>query len=757
MGAPSFRKSLLTLAAIAGIGMLLATVGGLWQAYSAASVAAHIYEARTAPTIDLMKAVDALHRARQTILIALSEEKEAAAAAQLKSMAGFDETMNSALQAYVAAVPDQRESIDRLKGLIAEYGKARDQSVKMIAVGDLPSALENIKSNAGPKFDKVLASLSEVIQTQAHLAQSDYQRAAGSLRTRGLTLLVLALATLAGLAYLFYRIGTAIMRQLGGEPAVAVNVARAIAHGRLDNAIELRADDQGSLLADMKSMQAQLRDRIDTDRRTAEENLRIRIALDNVSTGVMIADAQRSIIYTNKSVSRILRATDIAGFDADRLLGQTGEQPVTADLSLDGRRMTVTANPVINDQGERLGVVTEWFDRTAEVKIEAEVAEIVQAASFGVLDTRIDMAGKEGFIAKLGAEINGLLDNTQRSLEATSAVLDALAHGDLTCVVEGEYHGTFGQLKDDANMTVERLRSVVGRIKSATDAINTAAREIAAGNQDLSRRTEAQASSLDQTASSMEQINVTVKQNAENARQANELACASNEDANRGGEMMLRLVATMDSIQESSKKIADIIGVIDSIAFQTNILALNAAVEAARAGDQGRGFAVVASEVRNLAQRSATAAKEIKALITDSVAKVENGAALVGDARGTIDKVVSSFHRVVMLLNEISNASREQSAGIGQVTQAVGRMDEATQQNSSLVEEAAAAAASLEEQTRGLAQTVGGFKLAAAGTALTPSLRTVVADRPRAVSGGKSAARLAVPSRSGAAEEWGEF
>jgi methyl-accepting chemotaxis protein len=257
---------------------------------------------------------------------------------------------------------------------------------------------------------------------------------------------------------------------------------------------------------------------------------------------------------------------------------------------------------------------------------------------------------------------------------------------------------------------------VLWRIKDAAEAINTASHEIAAGNQDLSNRTEEQASSLEETASSMEELNATVRQNTENARLANERAISSNEVAVRGGEMVKGVVKTMADIQESSRKIADIIGVIDSIAFQTNILALNAAVEAARAGEQGRGFAVVATEVRNLAQRSATAAKEIRALIGESVIKVESGAQLVSEAGNTMDVVVANFRQVASLVTDISGASKEQSSGIEQVTQAVSQMDEVTQQNAALVEEAAAAAESLKEQARGLVQAVDMFKLVDEGS-----------------------------------------
>jgi methyl-accepting chemotaxis protein len=256
------------------------------------------------------------------------------------------------------------------------------------------------------------------------------------------------------------------------------------------------------------------------------------------------------------------------------------------------------------------------------------------------------------------------------------------------------------------------LEKAVTKIREGTDSITSASGQIASGNADLSQRTEEQASSLEETASSMEELTSTVKQNADNARQANQLAAGASAVAVKGGEVVGQVVSTMSSINESSRKIVEIISVIDGIAFQTNILALNAAVEAARAGEQGRGFAVVASEVRSLAQRSAAAAKEIKGLITDSVSKVDDGTKLVGEAGKTMDEIVSSVKRVTDIMAEIAAASQEQSSGIEQVNQAVMQMDEVTQQNAALVEEAAAAAESMQEQAQSLTQAVSVFKLA---------------------------------------------
>ena len=585
----------------------------------------------------------------------------------------------------------------------------------------------------------------------------------------------------------------AVSRLIGGIRGAiegAIDTFRNITQGVYTNIIDISRDDElGKLNQALQSMQTRMGFEVAETKRQADEMTRVKIALDNVSTGVMIADAGRYIIYANHAVKRILKGAEaeikqqLPNFDADNMVGVNIDtfhknpahqakllaeftNTYTANLEIGTRHLRVSASPVINDKGERLGAVAEWLDRTAEVAVEREVESIIAGASDGDFTRRLTLDGKEGFFRNLAEGLNQLLETASTGLTAVAEVLGALSRGDLTQTMTGDYRGTFGQLKDDTNTTVERLREVVGRIKEATEAINTAAQEIAAGNQDLSSRTEEQASSLEETASSMEQLNATVRQNAESARQANELASSSNEIATRGGQMVKQVVDTMSGIQASSKKIADIVGVIDSIAFQTNILALNAAVEAARAGEQGRGFAVVATEVRNLAQRSATAAKEIKLLISESVDKVESGAQLVNEAGTTMDEVVTSFQQVARLVVDISNASREQSSGIEQVTQAVSQMDEVTQQNAALVEEAAAAAESLEEQARGLVQSVGMFKLREGGSNVPgPALRDAT---PKQLGGGAPApAAAAAPKKSTKAippphladddEEWAEF
>ncbi|WP_083444801.1 methyl-accepting chemotaxis protein [Herbaspirillum rhizosphaerae] len=301
----------------------------------------------------------------------------------------------------------------------------------------------------------------------------------------------------------------------------------------------------------------------------------------------------------------------------------------------------------------------------------------------------------------------------KKQLDHGLVAAEKLATGDLTATLQVERDDEIGRLMAAINGIGQGLASVVGNVRSGTETINVASREIAIGNADLSSRTESQASSLEETASSMEELTSTVRQNADNARQANSLVTSASELAVKGGEVVGNVVHTMGSIKESSSKIVDIISVIDGIAFQTNILALNAAVEAARAGEQGRGFAVVASEVRSLAQRSATAAKEIKQLISDSVGKVDAGGKLVDEAGATMGEIVTSVKHVADIMGEITAASQEQSTGIEEVNRAITQMDEITQQNAALVEQAAAAAESLQEQADLLTQAVSVFKLSA--------------------------------------------
>jgi methyl-accepting chemotaxis protein len=358
----------------------------------------------------------------------------------------------------------------------------------------------------------------------------------------------------------------------------------------------------------------------------------------------------------------------------------------------------------------------------ADYKRSQEIAAIVRLVCFAGLMFGLAIAAWLGWL---------LVRAIVRPLEEAVNIAGAVAQGDLTRRIEVRSNDETGRLMGALRDMNDSLVEIVTRVRTGTDTISTASGEIADGNLDLSSRTEQQAASLEETASSMEELTSTVKQNADNARQANVLAGSASQIASKGGEVVAQVVETMGAINTSAGKIVDIIAVIDGIAFQTNILALNAAVEAARAGEQGRGFAVVAGEVRNLAQRSAAAAKEIKSLIDDSVGKVQHGSLLVDQAGATMKEIVSSVSRVTDIMAEISAASQEQSAGITQVNEAVVQMDQATQQNAALVEQASAAAQSLQDEAATLARTVGAFRIAGSFAA-PPTAAEAAPRRPSA-------------------------
>ncbi len=530
-------------------------------------------------------------------------------------------------------------------------------------------------------------------------------RAAG--RTITLIAVVISLVLIVAVVLL-------LQRMLSRPLAEAVSAVDAVAAGRLDYPIEARRQDEiGKVASALQRMQRDLRARLETERHAAAENQRVRTALDASSVGVIITNPTRMVVYANP-------AANVIASDAQGLVGTSIDRfHVIEDLpgvrrcevQLGAAHVAVSSSAVVGENGEALGFVIEWRDRTGEVETEREVGAVVGAAAQGRLDERIRLQGKQGFFLQLAESLNSLLDATQESVREVQRILGALADGDLAQRSSADLKGVFAGMRDDANTAIDQLAEVLGGIRGVAEAINTASSEISAGNLDLSRRTEQQAANLEETAASMEELTATVKQNADSAQMANQLASGAAQVAVAGGTLVDEVVATMGRIESSSVRIRDIIGTIDGIAFQTNILALNAAVEAARAGEQGRGFAVVASEVRALAHRSAEAAKEIKGLIEASVGQVGEGAAQVSRAGTTMQEIVGSVQRVTGIMAEISAASREQSAGIEQVNQTITQMDETTQQNAALVEEASAAARSLEDQAQGLVDAIGRFRL----------------------------------------------
>jgi methyl-accepting chemotaxis protein len=384
-------------------------------------------------------------------------------------------------------------------------------------------------------------------------------------------------------------------------------------------------------------------------------------------------------------------------------------------------------------------------------EFETAVGGIVQAAVRGDFSQRVALDGKSGLILNVGTAINTLCDNISNALDDLAEMLGSLAEGDLTRRITGQYEGTFATIKDSANTTAERVGATIAEVKRAGQEVASAAAEISASTTDLSQRTEEQAASLEQTSASMEEMSVTVKKNADQAKLASQFASETRETADRSGQVVGEAVHAMSRIDDSSKKIADIITVIDEIARQTNLLALNAAVEAARAGEAGRGFAVVASEVRSLAQRSSQAAKDIKDLITSSSTQVREGVDLVNKTGSSLSGIVESIKKVAAIVSDIATASVEQSTGIDQVNKALTQVDEVTQQNSALVEENAATAKALEHQAALMNERMGSFRLNDAPAVSKQAQRAPVAEKvkPKPAAAAKPVVQRKVVSGSG--------
>ncbi|MEQ7330248.1 methyl-accepting chemotaxis protein [Xanthomonas campestris] len=583
---------------------------------------------------------------------------------------------------------------ERLKNLHAAYDEFKGHEDTLIALrksnGEMSEVLTLFKAGheraAMGKIRQLLVDFEG--QESGLLVKRSAALDAAKVRSRWSMIIGSGIAVLVALVS-----GWLIRRRLINRLGVASNVADAIAAGNLSIAVDSSGTDEtGRLLASMSKMQMQLQ-------KVSQGQLEMKRRHDQGELNYRVDEAAfpgdyATIVRDNND----LAASHVAVM---MRLAQIMGRYAVGDLSEDMDKLP----------GEK-AVLTNTM---AQVKtnlgaMNHEIKHLAQSAANGDFSARGDAERFQYDFRVMVDSLNTLMSTADGNLQSLSSLLQSIAAGDLTARMSGEFRGVFAQMRDDANATATQLAEIVGSIKTSAVSIKGAASEIAAGNQDLSQRTEQQAANLEETAASMEELTSTVKQNAEGARQANQLAIGAASVAAQGGDVVAKVVETMTGIEASSKKIADIISVIDGIAFQTNILALNAAVEAARAGEQGRGFAVVASEVRTLAQRSSGAAKEIKDLIDDSVQRVAEGSALVHTAGKTMGEVVASVQRVTDIMGEISAASQEQSAGIEQVNQTITQMDETTQQNAALVEEATAAARSLEEQAVQLTEAVAVFK-----------------------------------------------
>lgn len=547
-----------------------------------------------------------------------------------------------------------------------------------------------------------------------------------------LTLFIMVFLLSVGLVYCFIR---GILQQLGADPLKLLDAVTAIAKGDLERQLKSGEKQETGVFAGIKVMQKNLLRRQQADRQAAMEIGRIKQGLDNVTSNVMLADAEYKIVYMNDAIKEMFKQAEddikqiFPTFDSGQLLGTCIDDfhkdpshqrrlldnlssTFRSSLLIGSRHLDIVANPVVSDNGERLGIVVEWLDRTSEVKIENEIAAIVDSVKAGQLHNRIDLEDKNGFFAKLSRGINDFSEVIEAAFADISTSMSSISQGDLSNRMQGDYQGVYLQCKINLNASIDKLTEIIGNINSSANSIAVSSNEVSSGNNDLSRRAEQQASSLEETASSMEQLTSTVQNNADNAQQANKLTVNAKSSAEKGGDIVLLAVSAMQDITDSSNQIANIISVIDEIAFQTNLLALNASVEAARAGEQGRGFSVVATEVRNLAQRSAKAAKDSKELIENSMQKVAVGTEHVNDTGKALQDIVAAVTKVSDIVAEISSASSEQSQGISQVNKAISQIDEITQQNAALSEQTSAASVSMTEQTDKMNQLLSFFQSA---------------------------------------------
>jgi len=473
---------------------------------------------------------------------------------------------------------------------------------------------------------------------------------------------------------------------------------------------------------------------MDTVYQKGLEAVRLRSALDGCNTMLMVANRNHQIVYANDTMKAFFGQheteikRDLAEFNAERLIGssihmfhkkpeQTERtleglhEKLSVNIKLGGRRLRLVISAIRGGDGKFLGTVVEWLDATSEVDVQEQIDQVIAAAREGDFERQVNLEGVDGVYRKLAVDVNELTTMVGTATHELGVMLGAIAKGDLTKRIKTDFKGRLGDLKDNANTTADQLAEIVTQIKTVTVEVENASAEIGAGTDDLAKRTEHAATNIEETAASTEEMASAVRQNAEYAQNADQLVGTANNNARQGGDVVEQAVSAMGRIEESSQKITAIIGVIDEIAFQTNLLALNASVEAARAGEAGKGFAVVAQEVRQLAQRSAQAASDIKNLIQDSNSQVQDGVALVNNAGRSLEEILSSIGEVVAIVQGISTASQEQASGIQEINNAITSMDEVTQQNSALVEESTASARTLGDQARRLTELVAFFNI----------------------------------------------
>ena len=459
----------------------------------------------------------------------------------------------------------------------------------------------------------------------------------------------------------------------------------------------------------------------------------IRMAMDKMQSNIMMLDQDYNIHYMNDSIRAFFKAgeaqlqTVVPDLNADKVLGanidlfhknpahqrkmlDAMQQPESVNLVIAGLHLQLNIIPIHDRNGKRTAMMVEWVDQTQDAQLLDNVHNVVNQAQKGHLGKRIDLSNVEGVAQELSQSINDLLDAIQEAMNEVVRVTHGMAEGDLTRFIDKPYEGELGELKSSVNSSISRLDGIVSVAIEAAKVVDTASGEVSAGSHDLSERVQQQAAAIQQTSATMDQMNATIKNNTDNANQASSVATDVQSKAKEGSDVMTQTIDAMGAIQDSSHKISEIVTLIDSIAFQTNLLALNAAVEAARAGEHGRGFAVVAGEVRSLAQKSSDAAKNITALINESVERIDHGTKLAGRSGEYLNTIVTSVDEITDMIKDIAKASNEQATGINQVHDAITDIDQVTQQNATLVDETTAASKSMSEQAKILSDDMAYFQ-----------------------------------------------
>ena len=679
---------------------------------------------------------------RERVKITTARQAYDTAQASLEGMGLNDEGKRFIATIKEAAVPS-RSGIDQ----VLDHALANRDA----------EATALLLQTAGPAAQKWQDAIDKFTEYQAGRAKAVFEQAQQDYASSLLLMLGLAGAALALGVAAAWLVTRSITRPL----ARAITTADAVGTGKLDNLIDRSArDETGQLMTALSNMQTALLERNETDTRAAAETMRIKNALDKCSTNVMIADASNQIIYMNETVTAMMQGNEaelrksLPNFNARALIGENidvfHKNPAHQRGMLAALRTThktqitvgklyfgLIANPIVDGQGNRVGTVVEWADRTAEVGVENEVAAIVKAASEGNFAERLAIQGKTGFFASLSTGMNQLLDTSEQGLTDVAEVLAAFAEGDLTKRIERDYEGLFGKVKESANSTADNLTRVMGEVRAAADALTGAANQVSATAQSLSQAASEQASSVEETTASIDTMSASITQNSDNAKVTNGMATKASKEATEGGSAVTQTVSAM-------KQIAQKISIVDDIAYQTNLLALNAAIEAARAGEHGKGFAVVAAEVRKLAERSQEAAKEIGDLAGNSVSTAERAGKL-------LDEIVPSIQKTSELVEEIAAASQEQSQSVTQIGSAMGQLSKATQQNASASEELAATSEELSGQAEQLQQSVAFFNLGDGAASVKKSRHETKAapDRRANSSPMRGAAKgVAAPSRA---------